>query len=309
MSENIPKITIGIPVYNGEKFIRKRLDNILSQTFQDFEILIYDNSIDITPEICKEYALRDKRIQYVHEKDRSGWIQGWINVMKKAKYKYFILASVDDLWSLNFLYENINELEQNTSAVASIGIVEYMHINKEDNENKSSSSSSSPPINRISKTCNNIQQKVFRHSFKSFLEAKGTFEKKAEKILRNTWYIHHSGVVRTDVLKKSIIEKDMFLWDWPLVLNFIKYGDLHMTKTSQYLIYDGDSTSRQGIFRLFESQKIRINEYFFPASTFSFWCIRNVGLKFFIKNLDYFIWLNFIHIVGILLAIDHKIRK
>lgn len=288
-------------MYNGEKFIRKRLENILSQTFQDFEIVIYDNSTDMTPKICQEYVLQDKRVQYIHEKDRSGWIQGWIRVMKKAKYKYFILASVDDLWSSNFLYENIKELEQNPSAVASIGILEYMHVNRENNENQST--------NLLSKICKNIQQKVFTHSFQPFFEAKCTFGKKAEKILRNTWYRHHNGVVRTDVLKKSIIEKDMFLWDWPLVLNFIKYGDLHMTKTSQYLIYDGESTSRQGIFRLFKSQKIRINEYFFPASTFSFWCIKNVGLKFFIKNFDYFIWLNFIHAFGILLALYHKVRK
>ena len=153
-----------------------------------------------------------------------------------------------------------------------------------------------------------MQQKIFTHSFQPFLEAKGTFEIKAEKILRNTWYRHMNGVIRTDVLKKSIIEKDMFLWDWPLVLNFIRDGDLHITKTSHYLIYNGESTSRQGIFRLFKSQKIRINEYFFPASTFSFWCIRNIGIKFFIKNLDYFIWLNFIHVVGILLAIYKKVN-
>ncbi len=293
-----PKLTIGLPIYNGEKFIRRRLENILSQTFQDFVIIIYDNSTDLTPKICKEYANKDKRIHYTHEKNRSGWIQGWINVMKKSDCEYFVLASVDDLWSLNFLYENIQELEQNSLSVASIGILEYMHPNIDIDQKQ--------PSNLLNKIYRSIQQKVFTHSFQPFLEAKGTFENKAEKILRNTWYRHQNGVVRTDVLKKSIIEKDMFLWDWSIVLNFIKYGDLHITKTSKYLIYAGESISRQGIFTLFRAQKMRKNEYLFPASTFTFWCIRNIGFKFFLKNMDYFIWLNFIHVVGILLAVYRK---
>lgn len=302
MTEQKTKLTIGIPVYNGEKFVRKRLDNILSQTFQNFEVIIYDNSNDTTPKICEEYALKDKRIQHIHEKKRSGWIQGWINVMKKAKYEYFVLTHIDDLWSSNFLEENLKELEENPSAVASIGVLERFgtptnEFNPKQNNNISE------------KIYKKIQQKVFRRSFKPVFEAKGSFEKKAEKILRNTWYKHNVGLIRTSVLKKSIIEKDMFLWDWPIVLNFIKFGDLHIAKKSKILLYVGETTSRQGMFNLFKSQKMRINEYLFPASTYTFWCMKNIGLKFFLKNMDYFIWLNFIHVIGILLGIHRKIRN
>jgi len=300
LSEEKPKLTIGIPVYNGEKFVRDKLENILSQTFQNFEVVIYDNSNDSTPKICEEYALKDKRIQYIHEKKRSGWIQGFINVMKKAKYEYFVLASIDDLWSPNFLEENLKELEENPSAVASIGELEFIETPTNDSNPKQNNSIRE-------KIYKKTQQKIFRHSFQSTFEAKGPFEKKAEKILRNTWYKHHNGLIRTSALKKSIIEKDMFLWDWPIVLNLIKYGDLHIAKKSKYQIYVGETTSRQGIFGLFKSQKMRINEYLFPASTFTFWCMKNIGFKFYLKNIDYFIWLNFIHVVGILLGIYHKI--
>ena len=65
-----PIISIGLPVYNGEEFIRQRLDGILSQTFTDFELIIYDNSIDSTPVICKEYAKKDKRIRYFYDKKK-----------------------------------------------------------------------------------------------------------------------------------------------------------------------------------------------------------------------------------------------
>jgi len=300
LSQQKPKLTIGIPVYNGEKFVRRKLDNILSQTFQNFEVVIYDNSNDSTPKICEEYALKDKRIQHIHEKKRSGWIQGWINVMKKADCEYFVLASIDDLWSSNFLEENLKELEENPSAVASIGELEFIKNSIEDDSDSKQSDHSKTKIYK------NLKQRIFTHSFQPIFEAKGTYEKKAEKILRNTWYRHHNGLIRTDALKKSIIEKDMFLWDWPIVLNLIKYGDLHMAKQSKYQIYVGDTTSRKGISGIFKSQKMRINEYLFPASTFTFWCMKNIGFKFFLKNIDYFIWLNFIHVVGILLGAYHK---
>ena len=102
-SNIIPRLTIGLPVYNGEKHIQKKLNNILLQSFQDFEIIIYDSSNDTTPKICKNYQKQDSRIQYIHENKRSGWIQAFLNLMKEAKYEYFIIASVDDLWSTNFL--------------------------------------------------------------------------------------------------------------------------------------------------------------------------------------------------------------
>ena len=68
-----PQISIGLPVYNGEKLLRKSLDSILSQTFSDFELIISDNaSSDLTPDICKEYLKRDKRIRYVRQKKNLG---------------------------------------------------------------------------------------------------------------------------------------------------------------------------------------------------------------------------------------------
>jgi glycosyltransferase involved in cell wall biosynthesis len=301
LSDVESKITIGLPIYNGEKFIEKRLKNILSQSFQNFEIIIYDSSTDATQKICENHMLKDDRIHYFHEKKRSGWIQAFLNLMKKDKYDYFIIASVDDLWSSNFLEENILELEQNPSAVASIGIVENMSIT---NNLKSSNSISSNNFTKIKQW---IKSKIFTHSEKPSFEAKGPFKEKARKMLRNTWYRHINGVIRSSALSASIIKKEMFLWDWAFILNLVKLGDLHMTKNSKYLVYTGDSTSRSGHFQLFKSQKIRLNEYFAPASTFTFWCIKKIGFKFFLSNFDYFIWLNFIHIAGILSGLYQKL--
>lgn len=59
-----PKISVIVPVYNAEKFLRRCIDSVLSQTYKDFELLlINDGSIDASGDICDEYAKRDARIR------------------------------------------------------------------------------------------------------------------------------------------------------------------------------------------------------------------------------------------------------
>ena len=63
-----PRLSIGLPVHNGERFLAQALDCLLTQTFRDFEIIIGDNaSSDRTPQICHAYAQRDHRIRYVSQ--------------------------------------------------------------------------------------------------------------------------------------------------------------------------------------------------------------------------------------------------
>ena len=67
------KITVGIPVYNNGKVIKKRIQDICSQTFQDFTIVISDNgSTDQTRKICEEISKMDDRITFFHHKENKG---------------------------------------------------------------------------------------------------------------------------------------------------------------------------------------------------------------------------------------------
>jgi len=72
-TEMQPKVSIGMPVYNGEKTIKKAINTLLAQTFRDFELIISDNaSDDETENICRRFALKDKRIHYLRQSKNLG---------------------------------------------------------------------------------------------------------------------------------------------------------------------------------------------------------------------------------------------
>jgi len=293
-----------MPVYNGEEFIRKRLDSILSQTFSDFELIISDDSIDSTPQICKEYAKKDSRIRYIHQEKKRGWVWNFNFVLKEAKGEYFSWAAADDLWMPNFLERNIQILDSKKNVVTSQGQIRiFGPLFEEYKENQQDGTL-------------HKQYKKFRRLFRNFsksIAASGTYEERATIILRNTAYWHIYGMHRTEKLQSSIIEKELFVWDWAIILNVLKHGDFFVIDEVLSHIFAGYTTTRKGLFNQLSKQNTRIHEYIFPYSTFTFWCMRNIGIKFSLKNLDHFIWLNFLGLIGIVMSLirlsDYKKNK
>ena len=85
-SNHKPKVSVGVPVYNGGKFISNRLESILSQTQRDIEVIISDNaSTDSTQAICEECSKKDKRIRYIRQKKNMGPQWNFNFVLKEAK--------------------------------------------------------------------------------------------------------------------------------------------------------------------------------------------------------------------------------
>ena len=73
MSQNHPKISLGMPVFDGQNYIEPAIRSILAQTYSDFELIISDNaSNDRTEEICRDYARKDKRIRYFRNEKNLG---------------------------------------------------------------------------------------------------------------------------------------------------------------------------------------------------------------------------------------------
>ncbi|MBF0414790.1 MAG: glycosyltransferase family 2 protein [Magnetococcales bacterium] len=103
---HVPQVSIGMPVYNGELFIREALDSLLSQTFTDFELIISDNaSTDGTEAICREYAAKDERIRYVRQEKNKGVVANFKIVLDEAVGEYFMWTAADDRLSHNWIAE------------------------------------------------------------------------------------------------------------------------------------------------------------------------------------------------------------
>jgi len=104
MSSSRPAVSIGMPVFNGEKYIRDALDSLLAQTFKNFELIISDNaSTDRTEQICREYTARDARIRYVRQPENIGACGNFHFVLNEAVGEYFMWAACDDYWKPDFI--------------------------------------------------------------------------------------------------------------------------------------------------------------------------------------------------------------
>jgi len=113
-----PMLTVGMPVYNADRFLAKALDSFFAQTFADFELLISDNaSTDGTEAICREYARRDPRIRYFRNPKNMGAGWNYRRVYSLANGKYYKNAAHDDFLEPIFLEECIGALEANPSLV------------------------------------------------------------------------------------------------------------------------------------------------------------------------------------------------
>jgi len=93
-----PKISVVMPVYNGEKYLKESIESILNQSFNDFELLIInDKSIDRTEEIIKECAGKDDRIRLIQNQNQKG-LPGALNTGLAAARGYYIArADADDI--------------------------------------------------------------------------------------------------------------------------------------------------------------------------------------------------------------------
>src|SRR5882762_3625197 len=95
---NTPKVSVGLPVYNGEKYLRLALDSLLKQEFKEFEVVISDNaSTDGTAEICKRYAEKDKRIRYHRNHSNIGAGPNYKKVFDLSGGEFFKWCAHDDI--------------------------------------------------------------------------------------------------------------------------------------------------------------------------------------------------------------------
>ena len=294
------KVSIGLPVYNGERFIEKKIKSIISQTFKDFELIISDNSsIDMTPTICQNYAKVDNRIKFFCQSRNIGAVANFNFVLQESKGDYFMWAAVDDIILPTFIERNFQILEKNPNIVCSISKMKLFGETTDNLKPKSDDL---------------IITKLFKKIKTNFgyldtYPASGPYEKRIKEYMKK---LRHNqifyGMYRTDLIKKCHV-RDHFLWvEGCTILNLLKFGELHVVEEVLFYVYDG-GVSRKGMIGVTKHMHHDLVTTLFPIYPFTKWCGKNLGFRIIIKNLGFFIKVNCIGEISLVIDLMRKIKN
>ena len=110
--KTVPRLSIGLPVYNGENYLAESLDSLLGQTYEDFELIISDNaSTDGTADICRRYEREDSRIRYVRQPRNIGCAPNHNFIVDEARGDFVKWASHDDLYARDLMERCVDALD------------------------------------------------------------------------------------------------------------------------------------------------------------------------------------------------------
>ncbi|MBC8481199.1 MAG: glycosyltransferase family 2 protein [Planctomycetes bacterium] len=113
-----PRVTIGLPVHNGQSFIAEAIESVMTQTFTDLELLISDNaSTDATPDICREFEKKDKRIKYLRNENNIGAVQNFNNLVALSTGTYFKWLAADNGLKPTFVEKSVILLDNNPEVI------------------------------------------------------------------------------------------------------------------------------------------------------------------------------------------------
>ncbi len=118
MTTEMPLVSFGLPVYNGQNFVAEAIRCVLNQTLSDWELVICDNgSTDSTVAICRQLADQDSRIRVYQNARNMGVSFNYNEVLRRSRGKYFKWIAHDDLFAPQFIERCVRELENDESVV------------------------------------------------------------------------------------------------------------------------------------------------------------------------------------------------
>lgn len=126
-SSRLPLVSIGVPLHNGERYLRQALNSLVAQDYPNLEIVISDNaSSDATQRICEDYATHDCRIAYHRVEQNMGAIWNFNHVFELTKGVYFMWAAYDDVRAPGFVSACVSALEERPDAVMCCSAIDFI---------------------------------------------------------------------------------------------------------------------------------------------------------------------------------------
>jgi glycosyltransferase involved in cell wall biosynthesis len=238
----MPLVSIGMPVYNGEKYIKDALDSILAQSFTNFELIISDNcSTDSTRKICKTYAKKDSRIKYIRQVENLGASSNFKFVFKEAIGKFYMWAAHDDLWDKNWLKKLISFIKPDDLGVRGLAVTIDEH----------------KKILRTTDVSSFMKGEVV----KAFLD-------KEENSKAFYWYALFNKK-QLERVKLHLLTDDVYGSDSALVVHFVENGNLRSIKsTAQF--YRQHELSFSGRLSKGWFNYDKLSYHFFPFSYYAY---------------------------------------
>jgi glycosyltransferase involved in cell wall biosynthesis len=190
----MPRLSIGIPVFNGQEFLPELLDSLLAQTFRDFEILICDNaSTDQTSEICLAYERRDSRIRCIRNSRNLGAIANFNRVFELSTAPLFKWAAHDDLYHDAYLGACVSLFEADPNTVLAHSGTAFINERGE-------------LLPYEQETGGFIERKTGKRYWAdvpSIGDAPGAVDRFWQVLTRAQWGSHMFGVVRREALRQT----------------------------------------------------------------------------------------------------------
>jgi glycosyltransferase involved in cell wall biosynthesis len=205
-----PPVSIGLPVYNGEKYLEGALESLLAQDYRHFELIISDNaSTDRTEQICLRYAENDKRIRFHRSKSNLGAAANFNLVFRLSGGEYFMWAAHDDLWHPSYISRCLEGLRQDANVVLCASAVQF-----------------------IDEFGNQIPETVWRSLLSggyNRLDTRSLTLSDRVRALTKTlnWYALY-GIIRSDVLRETRLFPDRFGGDVILLMELLFHGQTYI---------------------------------------------------------------------------------
>jgi glycosyltransferase involved in cell wall biosynthesis len=196
-----PLVSIGLPTYNGERYLREALECLVSQDYENLEILVSDNaSTDETASIAMAFAARDPRVRLIRETTNKGPAENFNRVFRETSGPLFMWAADDDRWEPSYVSACVAALASDPSAVLACTRLRFL---------------------------GDIDDPVYKQQFALFdnpdLSSLSVERRVRELLSRYGWYAIY-GLIRRDVLAQTRLFTSAFGPDVILLVELAMRG-------------------------------------------------------------------------------------
>lgn len=214
-----PRVSVGLPVFNAGDYLKDAVESLLGQTFSDFEILIQDNaSTDETAEICHTYVERDCRVKYKRNSTNVGAAKNYNLTLNRSRGEYFKWAAHDDVCAPVFLERCVKVLDNDPSVVLCAGKTDLINddgsIVTYDDGHGCFVTKDGTHVGRLDPPYRAQGSGVAGRYWDILVRTMRTFE--------------IFGLIRTDVLRETILHENYYGSDKVLLADLSLRGRFHM---------------------------------------------------------------------------------